>query len=280
LVALRTADYVVTESGFGAELGFEKFCNIKCRASSIFPDCAVVVASIRAMKLNSGWFVFRPGDDVPSSLTSRNDSALVEGAKNLRKIIDIVHTFGVPAVVAVNRFPGDESGEVELALSLAKQSGADAAAVSEAYRKGGEGALELASEVIRVCNSAPGRFAYLYDTSLPIKAKIETIARKIYGAGRVVFSLEAEKQIDTYSRWGFDNTPVCIAKTQFSISHNPNWKRTPQRYEFPVREIRLASGARYVYALTGKVVTMPGMPPVPEAEFFDIDEYGNIVRTK
>lgn len=276
LIAVRLADYVVTESGFGADCGAEKFFNIKCRVSGLRPDVEVLVATVRAVKLHSGRFSVRPGRPLPPELLTENLDALCAGAANLQAHIDIVRQFGVPVVVAVNRFPEDSERELEEVCRIALEQGATAAAVSDGFASGSEGSLELAEAVRRVAEQ-PNEFDFLYRLEVSIEEKIETIATRIYGAAGVDYEPQARRRIERFGELGLTGLPVCIAKTQYSLSHDPKLHGRPRGFRFPIRDVRLAAGAGFLYALAGEIRTMPGLPSHPSARRIDLDASGRIV---
>lgn len=276
LIALKLADYVVTESGFGADCGMEKFMNIKCRYSGLKPDCVVIVCTVRALKMHSGKFKVVPGKPLDKGLVEENIPALKEGSSNLAKQIENAKLFGIPVVVAINRFTTDTEKEIETLKGLALQYGADDVALSEVWAKGGEGGLELAEKVVNACEKDKN-FNFLYPDEWDIKKKIETIATKIYGAGKVEYASLAEKKIRQYTKWGFSHLPICMAKTHLSLSHDPNLKGRPEGFTLPIRDIRLSAGAGFLYPLCGEMRTMPGLPSHPAGEKVDIDEEGKVV---
>ena len=275
-LALKLADYVVTESGFGADCGMEKFMNIKCRYSGLKPDCVVIVCTVRALKMHSGRFKVVPGKPLDKGLVAENIPALIEGSSNLVKQIENIKLFGVPAVVAINRFTTDTEKEIETLKEIALKSGADDVDVSEVWEKGGEGGLSLAEKVIKQCEKKHN-FRFLYPDEWSIKQKIETIATKVYGAAKVEYAPLAEEKIATYTDWGFSHLPVCMAKTHLSLSHDPNLKGRPSGFTLPVRDVRLSAGAGFVYPLCGEMKTMPGLPTIPAGTKVDIDEEGRVV---
>ncbi len=275
-IALRLGDYVVTESGFGADIGMEKFFNIKCRYSGLVPNVVVLVATIRALKMHGGGPAVTPGAKLDPAYTSENLALLEAGSGNLAKHISIARKFGVPVVVAVNRFSTDTEAEIALVKRVAEQAGAEAAVMSNHWARGGEGALELAEAVTAACEK-PSEFRFLYPLEMPIKQKIETVAREIYGADGVEYSDLANSQIEYYERVGYGQLPVCMAKTHLSLSHDPNLKGVPTGFTVPVREVRASVGAGFVYPLLGTMSTMPGLPTTPAFMGIDIDDDGNIV---
>ncbi|MCM8804145.1 MAG: formate--tetrahydrofolate ligase [Candidatus Omnitrophica bacterium] len=276
LIAIKLADYVVTESGFGADCGMEKFMNIKCRYSGLKPDCVVIVCSIRALKAHSGKYKVIPGKPLDKGLIEENIPSLVEGASNLKKQIENAKIFGIPVVVAINKFNTDTEKEIEKTKELAIEFGADDVAVSEVWEKGGEGGLELAEKVIKACEKEKN-FKFLYHLEWPIKKKIETIATKIYGAEKVEYSSLAEEKIKLYTKWGYENLPICMAKTHLSLTHDPNLKGAPKGFTLPIRDIRISAGAGFLYPLCGEMRTMPGLPSEPAGAKVDIDKEGKVV---
>lgn len=267
-IALKLADFVVTESGFGSDIGMEKFFDIKCRYSGLLPSVVVLVATVRALKMHGGGPKVVAGKPLDPAYTDENLPLLKEGLANLIHHIHIVRKFGIPVVVAINRFHTDTPAELELIRDAAIQAGAEDAVVSRHWELGGEGAIELAEAVVRA-SQKPRKFQFLYPLEMSIKEKIETIAREIYGADGVDYSPEAEKQIEEYTRMGFDHLPICVAKTHLSLSADPNLKGVPKGFRLPVREIRASVGAGFLYPLIGKMSTMPGLPTRPA--FFEID---------
>jgi len=266
-LALKLGGYCITEAGFGADLGAEKFIDIKCRKAGLKPDAVVIVATIRALKSHGGV--------EKSRLSEENLEALEKGLPNLiRHIENITVKFGLPAVVAINRFPSDTKAEIELVRRRCSEMGANVA-LSEVWAKGGEGGIELAKEVIRLTEQ-PNNFRLLYGDDMPLKEKICTVAREIYGADGVDFAPAALKELDRMTELGYGNLPVCIAKTQYSFSDNPALIGRPEGFKVSVKNVRLSAGAGFVVVLTGEIMTMPGLPKVPAAEKIDIDENGRI----
>ena len=269
-LALKLGDYCVTEAGFGSDLGAEKFFDIKCRFGKLKPACVVLVATIRAMKYNGGV--------KKEDLTKENLWALEKGMVNLQTHIENMHKFHLPVVVAINRFYSDTEEEIALMQNFCKKMGVDCA-LCEVFAKGGEGGLELAKrvcETIDMCSEAESEFRPLYDEMLPIKEKIRIIATEIYRADDVVYTAQAEKAIKEIEGLGFGNIPVCIAKTQYSLSDNPALLGKPKHFSITVRDLRLSSGAGFVVALTGDIMTMPGLPKEPAALRIDCDNNGCI----
>ena len=276
-IALRCADYVVTEAGFGSELGAEKFFNIKCRFSGFRPDAAVVVATLRALKLHGGGGIAKAGAPLPAGLTGPNQDALAKGLANLEQHIANVNAFGVPAVVAINAFRDDPDDELGYVQERAVAAGAVASVVSTHWADGGKGAEELAQVVVAAC-ARPSAYAPLYPDSVPIKQKIETIARRMYGAAGVVYVGQAESQIDMASELGFGRFPICMAKTPFSLSHDPALKGRPSGFTVPIKKLRIAAGAGFLTAICSGIQLMPGLPKRPAGERIDLDpETGEIV---
>jgi formate--tetrahydrofolate ligase len=277
MVALKLADYVVTESGFGVDCGFEKLVNVKCRQSGLKVDCAVVVASIRALKMHGGAFAVRPGVPINEKLVAKeNMEALEKGCENLAKQIENVHIHGLPAVVAINRFTLDTDKEIELVRKKALEAGAEDAVPVDCWARGGEGAIGLAKAVVSAVDK-PHQMKFLYPDDASIKEKIETIATKIYGADGVDYAPLAEEKIKLYTELGYSKMPINMAKTHLSLSHDPNLKNVPRQYRIPVRDIRASVGAGFLYPLLGAMSTMPGLPSVPAATKVDIDETGKTI---
>lgn len=275
-IALRLGDYVITESGFGADIGMEKFFNIKCRASGLQPDCVVLVATVRALKMHGGGPKVTPGKALDPVYKSENLDLLRAGADNLVAHINIAQKFGVPVVVAINRFSEDTDAELNLIRQIALDAGAVDAVPTAHWAEGGSGALALAEAVEKACEM-DSNFQFLYDVEQPIKTKIETIAREVYGASGVTYEAAAEKQIRTYEKNGYGNLPICMAKTHLSISHDPGLKGRPTDFVVPVREVRASIGAGFIYPLLGEMRTMPGLGSKPAYMNVDIDEDGRVV---
>jgi len=275
-VALSIGDYVVTESGFGADMGMEKFMDIKCRTSGLKPDCVVLVATVRALKTHGGGPKVVAGRPLAKAYTEENLALLQAGMPNLEAHLANAKRFGLPVVVAINSFPTDTWAEIGLIEEASLAAGANAAVATEHWAKGGEGARKLAEAVVDACEQ-PSEFSYLYPLNLPIKRKIEIIAREMYGASDVDYSPTAEAQISEYERSGFGYLPICMAKTHLSLSHDPALKGAPKGFTVPVREVRASVGAGFIYPLLGEMRTMPGLGSTPAYMKVDIDEEGNVV---
>ncbi len=275
-VALHLADYVVTESGFGADMGMEKFLDIKCRVSGLKPDCIVLVATVRALKTHGGGPRVVPGRPLDRAYSEENLPLLRAGIANLTAHIANARRFGLPVVVAVNAFPTDTGAEVKLVEEMALQAGATAAVRSDHWAQGGEGAEELAAAVAAACADETS-FDFLYPLNRSIKEKIETICTEVYGAGDVEYSPQAEREIAEYEKSGFGYLPVCIAKTHLSLSHDPALKGAPRGFTVPVREVRASVGAGFIYPLLGEMRTMPGLSATPAFMKVDVDGEGNVI---
>ncbi len=269
-MAVRCADYVVTEAGFGSDLGAEKFFNIKCRISGLKPAAAVVVATLRALKLHGGGGVVKVGAPLPTTLTGSNPEALARGFANLEQHIENVKVHGIPVVVAVNAFKDDPASELEWVCEQSRKAGAVEAAVSTHHADGGKGSEELARAVIRA-SAGRSSFAHLYDVTWPIKQKIETIATRMYGAVGVSFEEQAERQIESAQRLGYGELPICMAKTPLSLSHDPALKGRPTGFTLPIKEVRLLAGAGFLTAVCSGIQLMPGLPKKPAGERIGID---------
>ena len=265
--ALKLGDYVVTEAGFGADLGAEKFLDIKCRVAGLKPSACVVVATVRALKMHGGI--------EKSDLAAENLEALEKGLPNLlRHVGNMKNVYGLPTVVALNRFPTDTDAEIACVLEACKKLGVNTV-LSTVWAEGGKGGEDLAREVVRLCEQ-PNSFDYCYDAARTIKEKIETIVWRIYGGSGVTYTPEAEGEIERLTALGFDKTPVCMAKTQYSFSDDAKLLGAPEGFTVTVRNVKVSAGAGFVVVLTGNILTMPGLPPVPAAEKIDVDEHGNI----
>jgi formate--tetrahydrofolate ligase len=275
LIGLRTGDYLITEAGFGADMGAERFFNIKCRVSGEAPDAAVLVATVRALKAHSGKFKIVAGKELPSELLAENPDDVHAGAANLRKQIENIRMHGVSPVVAINAFPGDFTSEHAVIREIAESMGARVA-VSSHFAEGGAGAVELAEAVAEAAEEK-SEFQLLYPSSAPLREKIETIATRVYGAEGVSYTPAARRQLDRFERNGFGELPVCMAKTHLSISSDPKLLGAPTGWTLPVREVRASVGAGFVYPICGDMRTMPGLGSSPAATRIDLDTDGEIV---
>jgi formyltetrahydrofolate synthetase len=275
-IALAFSDFVVTEAGFGADCGAEKFFDIKCRTSGLIPNAAVIVCSIRALKAHSGRFKIVAGVPLDTCLANEDIKAIEEGICNLEKQIDNIKQFGIPVVVAINRFSCDTDKEMDFVKQKAKEFGAYDCSVSDVWACGSKGGLELGRAVIKAAGEK-NNFKLLYPLEMSIKDKIKTIATKIYGAKEVEYLPLAEEKIEIYTQRGYDKLPICMAKTHLSLSHDPNLKGRPYGFTLPVRDIRASIGAGFLYPLCGEMKTMPGLPSHPVGEKIDINEKGEIV---
>ena len=266
-LALKVADYAVTEAGFGADLGAEKFIDIKCRKAGLKPDACVIVATVRALKHHGGV--------AKADLNKENLEALKKGLPNLlRHVENVTKVFGIPAVVAINRFPTDTEAELDLIRDECRKLGANVA-LSEVWAKGGEGGIELAKEVIRLCEQ-PNHFQFVYDENASIEDKLNTIVQRVYRGNKAVLTADAKKQMKQLTDLGFGNLPICMAKTQFSFSDNKALLGAPENFNITVSTLKVAAGAGFIIAQTGSIMTMPGLPKAPAAEKIDIDENGVI----
>ena len=265
--SLKLSDYVVTEAGFGADLGAEKFLNIKCRKSNLKPNCVVLVATIRALKMH--------GDVSKEDLKNENVNALKKGLVNLERHINNVRKFGLPVTVAINHFVTDSKAEVDAVLSFCKTQGVKASMCTH-WSDGGDGATELAQNVIDICEESKNTFKFLYEDDLTLFKKIEKIAQEIYHASEVVADTKVRQQLKDFETKGFGKLPVCIAKTQYSFSTDPNLKGAPTGHVLPIREVRLSSGAEFIVVVCGDIMTMPGLPSVPAANSIKLNDHGEI----
>jgi len=275
LIGIHAGDFLVTEAGFGADMGAERFFNIKCRTSGLRPDAAVVVATVRALKAHSGKYKIVAGKPLPEELLAENPDDVAAGAPNLRKQIENIRLHGVSPVVAINAFPADHPSEHQMIRDIAAEQGARSALCTH-FVDGGRGAIELAEAVAEAAEE-PSNFTVLYPDSASLREKIATVATKVYGADGVEYSTLAAAQLDTYERAGFSNLPVCIAKTHLSISSDPTLKGAPTGWTLPVREVRASVGAGFVYPICGEMRTMPGLSKTPAAARIDLDENGEVV---
>src|ERR687889_441323 len=275
LIGIRGGDFLITEAGFGADMGAERFFNIKCRYSGLEPDAAVLVVTVRALKAHSGRYEVSAGKPLPEEMQKENPDDVYAGAANLKKQIENIRLHGVSPVVAINAFPTDYETEYDAIREIAGEMGARVA-VCRHFSDGGVGAVELADAVAEAAEE-PTEFAFLYPDEAPLREKIETIAKEVYGASGVEYDMSASRQLDSYQKNGFGELPICMAKTHLSISSDPSLKGAPTGWMLPVREVRASVGAGFVYPICGDMRTMPGLSAAPAAEGIDIDENGEIV---
>jgi len=275
LIGIHAGDFLVTEAGFGADMGAERFFNIKCRTSGLRPDAAVIVGTVRALKSHSGKYKIVAGKPLPEELLAENPDDVAAGAANLRKQIENIRLHGVSPVVAMNAFPTDHPSEHQMIRDVAAEQGARSALCTH-FADGGRGAIELAEAVAEAADE-PSNFTVLYPDTASLREKIATVATKVYGADGVEYSAQASAQLDTYERAGFGNLPVCIAKTHLSISSDPTLKGAPTGWTLPVREVRASVGAGFVYPICGEMRTMPGLSKTPAAARMDLDEDGQVI---
>ena len=275
LIGIRGGDFLITEAGFGADMGAERFFNIKCRISGLEPDAAVLVATVRALKAHSGRFDVKAGQPLPDEMLKENPDDVLAGAANLRKQIENIRLHGVSPVVAINAFPTDFDSEHDAIREIAEEMGARAA-VCEHFSDGGTGAVELAEAVAEAAEE-PSSFGFLYPEKASLREKIEAIATEVYGAEGVEYDLTASRQLDSYEENGFGNLPICMAKTHLSISSDPSLRGAPKGWTLPVRQARISAGAGFVYPICGDMRTMPGLSVHPAAQNMDIDEDGQVV---
>ena len=267
-MALKLGDYAITEAGFGADLGAEKFLDIKCRMAGLTPSAVVLVATVRALKMHGGL--------AKSELGTENLEALEKGIPNLLKhLSNIKDVYKLPCVVAINRFPTDTDNEIEFIIEKCKELGVNVI-LSDVWAKGGEGGIELAKEVVRLCEEEKADFTFAYELDTTIEEKIDAIVRKIYGGDGVILTPNAKKQIEKLTELGFSNCPVCMAKTQYSFSDDATKLGAPTGFKVTVRNVKISAGAGFIVALTGDIMTMPGLPKSPAAERIDVDENGVI----
>ena len=276
LIAIKCTDYLFTEAGFGADIGAEKFFNIKCRYSGLRPNAAIVVVTTRALKAHTGKYRIVPGRPLDPGLLEENVADIEQGSANMVRHIQNLRKFGINPIVAVNHFADDTQKELDAVRRIAVEAGAVGAAVARHWAEGGRGAAEVAELVVDACER-PNDFEFLYPLEWPIKKKIEKIATEMYGAGSVTYSQQANRQIRMFERDGFGDLPICVAKTHLSFTADPKVKGAPSGFELPIREVRASVGAGFVYPIAGNMRTMPGLPSSPAAERVDIDENGRVV---
>jgi formate--tetrahydrofolate ligase len=275
LVGIRGGDYLITEAGFGSDIGAEKFFNVKCRASGLEPDVAVIVTTVRALKVHSGKFTVKSGRPLPDEMTAENPDDVLAGADNLKHHISNMRLHGVMPVVAINSFPTDHPSEHQAIADIAESEGV-AWAIAEPHSRGADGMVALA-EVVRDAAQEGSEFKLLYPSEMSIEDKISTIATKVYGAADVEYDIKARRQVAQYERMGYGDLPICMAKTQYSFSHDASLVGAPTGWTLPVREVELVAGAGFILPLTGTINRMPGLGASPAAHSIDIDEDGEIV---
>lgn len=275
LTAMKLADYVVTESGFGADCGAEKLFHIKCRQSGLRPSAEVIVCTVRAIKFHSGRHSLKPGQPIPPSFLDEDLDAIHSGIVNLQAHVETLRRFGMPTVVALNRFPSDTDREIETVRRLALDFGAASFAVTDAFERGSAGAGELA-HAVRIACAQPGQFQFLYPPDMPVEEKLATVVREVYGGDGIELLPQARRRLTQFCDWGFAKLPVCIAKTQYSLSHDSTQLGRPRGFRIPIRDVRLAAGAGFIYALAGEIRTMPGLPRDPAALRIDVTNDGRI----
>jgi formate--tetrahydrofolate ligase len=275
LIGIHCGDFLVTEAGFAADMGAERFFNIKCRASGLKPDAAVIVATVRALKVHSGRYRVVAGRPLPPEMLKESPDDVWAGAPNLRKQVENIKLHGVTPVIAINAFPGDHASEHAAVREIADELGMRSA-VCHNFAEGGKGATELAEAVVEAAGE-PSSFHFLYPEDMSLRDKIETIATKVYGAGSIEYQKDASAQLDAFERNGFGKLGVCVAKTHLSISSDPALKGAPTGWQMRVREVRASVGAGFIYPICGEMRTMPGLPSHPNAARIDIDEKGDIV---
>jgi len=280
LIGVKISDYLITEAGFGTDLGAEKFFNIKCRYSCLKPDLAVIVVSLRSLKMHGGVGKISPGKPLPKEILEKNLDAIKIGAENLKKHIENIKIHGVKVIVNLNYFEGDDEEEIDLLKKISLESGSDDFVVSEVYLKGGDGGIDLAKSIMKLTDKENNNFNFLYSLDISIKDKIKTIATKIYGAKDVTFSNEVLNKIEFYESLGFSNLPICMAKTHLSLSHDSKLKGRPENFILPVDNIKISNGAGFIVVYSGEISTMPSLPSNPIGKYIDIDENGNIYGLK
>lgn len=280
LIGIKLSDYLITEAGFGTDLGAEKFFNIKCRYSELKPDIAVIVVSIRSLKMHGGVGKISPGKPLPKEILEKNLDAVISGSENLKKHIENIKIHGIKVIVNLNYFEGDNKEEIELLRDISLKSGSDDFVVSEVFLKGGEGGINLAKSIINLTEKERNKFNFLYSLNTPVKEKIRIIATKIYGADDVIFSNEVINKIALLESLGFSNLPICMAKTHLSLSHDSKLKGRPKNFVLPVDNIKISNGAGFIVIYSGEISTMPSLPSNPIGKYIDVGDDGNIYGLK
>ncbi|MBP7139334.1 MAG: formate--tetrahydrofolate ligase [Caldisericia bacterium] len=280
LIGIKISDYLITEAGFGTDLGAEKFFNIKCRYSKLKPDAAVIVVSLRSLKMHGGVGKISPGKPLPKEILEKNLDAIKVGSENLKKHIENIKIHGIKVIVNLNYFEGDDEDEINLLRKISLEYGSDDFVVSEVYSKGGEGGVDLAKSIMKLTEKKEDNFNFLYPLDMSIKDKIKTIATKIYGAKDVKFSNEAINKIELLESLGFSNLPICMAKTHLSLSHDSKLKGRPDNFILPIDNIKISNGAGFIVTYSGEISTMPSLPSNPIGKYIDIDNDGNIYGLK
>ncbi len=280
LIGIKLSDFLITEAGFGSDLGAEKFFNIKCRVSQLKPDLAVIVVSLRAIKMHGSNIKVSPGKPLPKEIREKNVDALIKGSENLIKHIENIKLHGIKAIVNLNYFENDDLEEIDILKKISLENQADDFVVSQVFTKGGEGGVELAKSITNLTEKSESNFKFLYDLNLKIEEKIKIIATKIYGAKDISLSQEAKKKIELYEHLGFSNLPICMAKTHLSLSSDPNLKGRPKDFIIPIVDLKVSNGAGFIVAYTQEISTMPSLPSDPIGKYIDIDELGNAIGLK
>lgn len=280
LIGIKLSDYLITEAGFGTDLGAEKFFNIKCRYSNLKPDLGVLVVSLRAIKMHGSNAKVSPGKSLPKEIMEKNIDAVIKGGENLKKHIENLKLHGIKVIVNLNLFENDDFEEIEVIRKISIESGADDFVISEVYQKGGEGGIDLAKSIMKLTEKEESNFNFLYDLDLSIEEKIKIICTKIYGAKDVSFSSEAKKKIELFENLNLTNLPICMAKTHLSLSSDPNLRGRPKDFIIPIIDLKISNGAGFIVAYTQEISTMPSLPSDPIGRYIDIDENGNVFGLK
>lgn len=280
LIGIKLSDYLITEAGFGTDLGAEKFFNIKCRYSNLKPHLGVLVVSLRAIKMHGSNVKVSPGRGLPKEILEKNIDAVINGGENLKKHIENLKLHGIKVIVNLNLFDNDDLEEIEVLRKISLENGADDFVVSEVYQKGGDGGIELAKSIIKLTEKNETNFKFLYNLDLSIEEKIKIISTKIYGAKDVSFSPEAKRKIELFENLNLSNLPICMAKTHLSLSSDPNLRGRPKDFIIPIIDLKISNGAGFIVAYTQEISTMPSLPSDPIGKYIDIDENGNVFGLK